>query len=248
MLNNGNKKECGFSDEIVAYIYDEIGQVERRKFESHLAGCTSCTDEFAGISNARFSVFEWRREEFAHLLTPETVIPYAAKKREIETVGFFGGLRDLLTLSGWPSAVMVAGAVVICIGLGFVVMNYVGSGPQVAENKKPVVNEKAVPPAQSFDEQKDVAASPTTPLEKDLNPNGTTITATSKPTPDREIRPVRASAEPRKVREKNLTASRLSEQASIQQKRKVPALTAYDDDDDKSLRLADLFGEGGIDS
>ena len=54
MLNNGKKQECGFADDIVGYIYDEIGQAERRKFESHLVGCMACTDEFAGISNARF--------------------------------------------------------------------------------------------------------------------------------------------------------------------------------------------------
>ena len=235
MLNNGNKKECGFADDIVAYIYDEIGSAERRKFESHLAGCTACTDEFAGISNARFSVFEWQKEEFAHLSTPEIVIPYAAKKREVETAGFFPGLRDMLTLSGWSSAVIVAGAVVICIGLGYVAMNYVGNPGQVAESKKPVVNESVVAPDQ---QNVVVARAP----QKELTP----ITASAKSSPGREIRPVRASLNNQRIRyNKNLTASTQVQQPITQQKRKTPALTAYDADDDKSLRLADLFDEGG---
>lgn len=235
MLNNGNKKECGFADDIVAYIYDEIGSAERRKFESHLVGCMACTDEFAGISNARFSVFEWQKEEFAHLSTPEIVIPYAAKKREVETAGFFPGLRDMLTLSGWSSAVIVAGAVVICIGLGYVAMNYVGNPGQVAESKKPVVNESVVAPDQ---QNVVVARAP----QKELTP----ITASAKSSPGREIRPVRASLNNQRIRyNKNLTASTQVQQPITQQKRKTPALTAYDADDDKSLRLADLFDEGG---
>ena len=242
MLNNGNKKECGFADDIVAYIYDEIGSAERRKFESHLAGCTACTDEFAGISNARFSVFEWRKEEFAHLSTLEIVIPYAAKNRAVETAGFFAGLCDLLTLSGWSSAVMVAGTVVICIGLGFVAMNFVGSNQQVSENKKTVVNEQIAPPVIPPGQQNvTVAQAP----QKELTPNSTTLPALAKSVPSRNIRPERASIQVRRVREKNLTASTLPVQPSNQQKRKTPALTAYDDEDDKSLRLADLFDEGG---
>ena len=110
MLNNENEKSCGFADEIVTYIYGEISETERSKFEMHLVDCMSCTDEFAGISNARFAIFEWQKEEFAHLSTPEIVIPYTAKPKPAEAIGFFAGLRGLLTLSGWSSAVMVAGA------------------------------------------------------------------------------------------------------------------------------------------
>ena len=242
MLNNCNKQECGFADDIVAYIYDEIGQNERRKFESHLAGCTACTDEFAGISNARFSVFEWRREEFANLPTPEIVIPYVTNKRDMETAGFFSGLRDLLTLSGWSSAVIVAGTVVICIGLGFVAINFLGSNQQVAENKKTMVNDQIGPPVISPRQQNvTVAQAP----QKERTPHSTTLPALAKSMPSRDIRRERASIQVRRIREKNLTARTLPVQPSNQQKHRTPALTAYDDEDDKSLRLADLFDEGG---
>jgi hypothetical protein len=244
MLNNGNKKECGFADDIVAYIYDEIGSAERTKFESHLAGCMACTDEFAGISNARFAMFEWHKEEFAHLSTPEIVIPYAAKPKTTEAVGLFAGLRDLLTLPGWPSAVMVAGAVVICIGLGFFAINYVGNGAQVADNKQPVINDQSVPPV-AVQNQQSVPNAPSMKSANESNLNGASLTASTKATPDREIRPVRASLNNQRFRYgRSLTASTRNVQPAIQQ-RKAPALTAFDDDDDKSLRLADLFDEGG---
>ena len=247
MLINGNdRQKCPFGDEIVAYIYDEIHSSQRGKFESHLAGCTVCTDEFAGISNARFSIFEWRKVEFAHLPTPKIAIPYRANSRDVERAGFFAGLRGLSVMKGSSSAVMVAGAVLICVGLGYVAMNYVGNNSQLAGNNKSVDDEKAAPPVMAPDQQS-VAVLPSTQLQKETNGNEKTISASTRtPPPNREIRPARASIETRKIREKNLTASRLPGQPSIQQKRKAPALTAYDDDDDKSLRLADLFDEGGV--
>ncbi|MEQ1924176.1 MAG: hypothetical protein ABL952_16870, partial [Pyrinomonadaceae bacterium] len=134
MLDNCNKNGCKFTDEIVSYMYDEIGEPERTKFEEHLLDCTVCTDEFAGISNARFSVFEWRKEEFAHLPTPNIVIPYGDPA---PAIGFFAGLRDLLTLSGWPAAATVAAGLIVSIGLGFAAINYLGGDQDMASNKTP---------------------------------------------------------------------------------------------------------------
>ena len=249
MLNNGHKKQtCGFADEIVAYIYDEIDRAERTKFESHLAGCAVCTDEFAGLSNARFSVFEWRREEFAHLITPEINIPYPAKQSTAATVGhvgFLDGLRELLTLSGWSSVVAVAGALVVCIGLGFVAMNYFGGSQQIAHD----VNNQAVRPVETQNTPIG-AVSPDIAARNETNATVTTTATANRTTTNREIRPIRASvANQRPGIGKNLTAinqtpdNNTANGRVTQQKRKAPALTEYADDGDKSLRLADLFNE-----
>ena len=239
MLNNGHKKECGFAEEIVAYIYDEIGQPERTKFESHLANCSACTDEFAGISTARFSIFEYQKEEFAHLSTPEIVIPYAPKQREVETAGFFAGLRDMLTLSGWSSAVAVAATVVVCIGLGFVAMNYVRSDQSIASNKIPA-NIPVVSTVGSSNPQIDVA----TQKDPDL------ATPSNKPSNNNnDVRPVRAAVVyQRHVIPRNLTADTKTqvEPTLTQKNLKAPVLSNYDDDDDKSLRLSDLVDDGGV--
>lgn len=249
MLNNGNKQTCGFADEIVAYIYDETGHAERTKFESHLAGCAVCTDEFAGLSNARFSVFEWRREEFAHLITPEINIPYPARQSNAATaghVGFFDGLRELLALSGWSSAIAVAGALVVCIGLGFVAMNYFGENQQIAND----LNKQEVPPVETQKTQI-TTVSPEIASKKEISPTLTTTNTSDKTTTSRE-RSVRASVDNRRPGiGKSFTASNQTPDNNTanvrvtQQKRKVPALTEYADDGDKSLRLADLFEEGG---
>src|SRR5207245_11780758 len=96
-----------------------------------LEDCTVCTDDFAAISNARFSVFEWQKEEFAHLPTPEIVIPYAAKKAVAEenaSVGVLAGFRGWLSLVNFPVA--VAAALAVTVGLGFLAINYLDRGDQ----------------------------------------------------------------------------------------------------------------------
>ena len=103
MVKNGDKYSCGRSYDIVAYIYNEIDPSERRTFEKHLSGCMSCTDEFAVVSDARLSVFEWHKEEFAHLPTPEFSVPYVVPKKD--SVGFFASIGEILPSSAWPVTV-----------------------------------------------------------------------------------------------------------------------------------------------
>lgn len=234
MLDNCNKNGCEFTNEIVSYMYDEIGESERTKFEQHLMDCTVCTDEFAGISNAHFSMFEWRKEEFADLPTPNIVIPYHEKA---EAIGFFAGLRDLLTLSGFPAAATVAAGLIVSIGLGFATMNYLGSGQDMASNTSVNV---AVPPVVS-PENKAQTQQTDVPVQKDVE----TVTDTS--TNDRQFRPLRASMPAQRA--KTSTVSQRPNNPVVRNPSattaKAPALTNYDDNDDKSLRLSDLFDEGG---
>ncbi|MEO6049778.1 MAG: hypothetical protein ABIP78_00395 [Pyrinomonadaceae bacterium] len=236
MLNNGNKINCGFSDEIVSYIYDEIGVAERSIFETHLADCPVCTDEFAAISNARFSVFEWQREEFSPLLTPEIIIPYAAKQRvvaEDAQVGILAGLRGLFGVALWPAA--AAASLLLCLGLGFIAMNYFGSERQIAAN----VNVPAtVVPTQNVD----IAPSnienevPSTLITKD-NPGS------AKEINNSEIRAVKTVGSRRPSRQTTAFVQRsvdIVPQRNMQNS-KAPVLSSYEDNDDKSLRLSDLF-------
>ena len=141
MLSNGNHNSCEFFAAIVSYLYNETGEAERVRFESHLANCDACTDEFATISNARFSVFEWQREEFSNLPTPEIVIPYAAKRpvpAKVETVGFLSGLGKMISFGSWATAMPSFAAILVCLGLTVAAFLYFGSrNDQIAGNSTP---------------------------------------------------------------------------------------------------------------
>ena len=240
MLDNGNIKSCGFAEEIVSYIYDEIKEPARRKFEDHLVDCSSCTDEFAGISTARLAMYEYQDRAFAHLPMPEIAIPYAPEQAAAERAGFFAGLSDMWRKPAWSSALAFAGAVAICFGLGFMAINYIGVNQQVAANETTVIQPVAAPLSTN-----DAISQTVPPVDLTKMP---VTNAKAKMSDGREIRPIRASVTTgRRVFQKNLTADvEVPDSVKIEKpvKPKAPVLSTYDDDDDKSLRLADLVDDG----
>lgn len=230
-MNNANK-ECGFEHEIVSYMYDELGAVERTQFETHLVDCGACTDEFAAVSFSRFSVFEWQKEEFAPLVTPEIVIPYETRTVVAEKAGWFAGFTEIFAFARSPLAVGAAFAVVL--GIGFIGFNLVGTGGnEIASNiVPPVVTEQKV-------EAPKVVESPVaTVLDDTFAPD--------------EVRPMKAvSRDIRpKVARQTSPSRRLVENRSVpnatRQARRAPVLGDLADDDEDSLRLSDMLdGIGG---
>lgn len=223
---------CEFSESVVPYLYGESSDSERDRFELHMVDCTPCTDEFAELSFSRYSVFEWQKEEFAPMLTPQIFIPYEVK--QVESSGFFASLRDLL-LSSRATPLRVAATIVIVVGCGFVAFNYFGKTEQqiasVDETNKNVQIVRTVPsPVIAAVEPKvgGSAPSPKVELERVVPLRASTIIRRPKPTSTAN------SNSPRQVS---------NDAVSIppRQDRKSPSLTAGTDDDDKSLRLTDLF-------
>lgn len=224
---------CEFSEAIVPYLYGESTEAERERFETHMADCSPCTDEFAELSFSRYSVFEWQKEEFAPMPTPQIVIPYAAK--HVESAGFMAGLREFLGLN-WASALGAAAALAIIAGLGFVAVNYFGgSQPQIAAVDETNTNVQVVKPV-----------SPQ--IIATTRPKDEVVAKTPKVEPERSIQPVRASTNvrrPKRALTANSNSPKLVNNDAVniapRQIRRSPSLTADADDDDKSLRLTDLF-------
>lgn len=231
MVNIANK-ECGFEHEIVSYMYDELGAAERTQFETHLMDCGACTDEFAEVSLSRFSVFEWQKEEFDHLATPEIVIPYESQQIAVESGGWFAGFSDIFAFARSPLAVGTAFAVLL--GIGFVGFNLVGTGGNdIASNiaVPPVVIEQKI-------ESPKVTVLPVAIVDED-------------PTASNDVRPVTAASRDirPKVARQTSASRRLVEDRSVpnatRQARRAPVLSDLGDDDEDSLRLSDMFDEIG---
>ena len=107
------ENNCSVSAELVSYLYHEQSETERNGFEFHLADCGICADEFAELSFSRYAMFEWNRDEFALIATPEFSIPY-----ETVELGWFAGLRERISFN-WLSPVAVAAALMIVVGVSF---------------------------------------------------------------------------------------------------------------------------------
>ena len=233
---------CKMSDGIVPYMYQEMTSADRRVFEEHLESCPECVDEFAEIADARFSVYEWRKVEFEAMRTPEIVIPYETGAR----ISWFGKLREAFSAAPTWTAVGIpsAAAVVLAIGLfsyqspnnGDIASN-VGNAVSLGSAKSKQSN---ITDAPVEVESIEVADEPEIP-QPAANPS-----AVSNPTrADRAETPQLARAdrrvkpEPRRVQPERVVESR-------QQPVMLPTFTEFAEQEDESLRLAELFEDIGI--
>jgi anti-sigma factor RsiW len=229
---NLSTDKCKFGDSLVAYLYDEMPAADRGVFEEHLAGCEACTDEFAGLSVARFEVFDWKRKEFDALETPRIVVPYPAAAQ----AGWFEGLRAALS---WATVVPAMAALLVVLGVGYVLWSNsaVTKAPEVASNV--AVTPAAVPAPVVAPEVKQVVEPSIVAVDTKPTPR--------KVAPRNEVAAVKASkmlAPQRRVVSPVNTNNDVAVVVRPNSK-PSPRLTAYNDDDDTSLRLSDLFEETG---
>lgn len=226
---------------MIAYIYDESSQAARLRFEEHLSDCTRCTDEFACIADARFSVFEWHKEEFMPLATPRIVIPYAtAHIAYAADNGVFAFLRGLLTVPRLATAMAV---VLFAAGLGLFVSRY-GDDREIAVvaplsntirpassiTSGPPTDNSLVRPAAVQEAKRDSDVQDDQPQPQTDHVERATVQGR------KASRPMTASIKRSPGREANPNSAKL---------RKAPVLNSFEESDDRSLRLSDLFDDGG---
>ncbi len=224
-----SETNCPFEDEIVSYMYDEMAGPARLKFETHLSDCIVCTDEFAAISEARFATFEWRKEEFAHLPTPEIVIPYESTRKveERASIGFFEGLR------GWlqPLPLAAAAGLIVVLSVSFFMVGSGGSADQLVASGN-IVQPVEVPDTTAVQKPASVVQAPEI------------ARTTAVKTDSKEIRPVKAVVRRQTVNVKQETATNTKPQKPSVVATTAPVLsTAFEAEDDNSLRLADLLAD-----
>ena len=228
---------CEREGDMVAYLYAEATPVQRAEFESHLLGCTVCTDEFAEMSGARYSVYEWQREEFAPLATPRFAIPY-----EVPKPSFVQALRSKLSF-GWASYAVAAAVLVVTLG-GFGFWNMMTAPDLRANGSNKVVRDQETPAISAAVSTPETVASPDTlatafknDKEVQTAPSTVAVQASVRERPARTTRSTRSP-----VRRVVPTAEVASD---IRSGRPLPTLTASVEDEDGSLRLTDLFDSLG---
>lgn len=225
---------CSFSEEVIAYLYDEMNASKRTEFESHLVICDPCTAELADVSFARLDVYEWHRAEFAEMPTPRIVIPYgeAAKTSWLDAVrSFFAS----------PARLATAGAAfaVITVGLGFAFLMPPTERPVVANKQVPEVVQDIVPRPDS----NSVVASETSKNDDGGQAKDEKVFVVKDPV----AQPVKASVnrnsqnrDPKVVKNTPRNAPQ-----PTTARRNAPRLDDFEDEDDNTLRLGDLLAEIG---
>jgi len=263
MLSNNHKRaSCGYTEQMVSYFYDETNQAEKPIFEAHLTNCPACADELAGFGFVRSSLIEWRDEEFFKLDAPVFEIPTLktiSQTVESDSRPWFSDFRKMFSFNPMTATAVLA-ALIVCVGLVFIAVNS-SNNSEVAEvdNKN---NEKiaASPIVDKINEEseKTIAQDKSDESLPNKSPNSTdTDSKELQPLPIREKRlvpsnlVVKASDKIKNNSEKAETVRNVKDsntenkKATAVQKQQVPNLTTLDEDEDKSVRLADLFEEIG---
>ncbi len=227
-MNNAGSTKCNFSPDVVSYMYGELPAAECPAFESHLLDCSDCTDEFAAVSTARYEVYDWKKLEFEPLETPVFVIP----ARDVESATTSSWVDKLRGAFNQPWAVPSAAFAGLAIISAFAGIFYFagGTGSDVARVNSNVTS----------------VADPIAPVkESSIEP---LVTATEDPAPvpakservdprrtatKRSVRTVRRSVEPRAAQPSALRTASTT----------APRLNDFTEEEDTSLRLAQLFDD-----
>src|SRR5205814_2083905 len=57
-----NAPNCGRENDLIAFLYGELSDVEARTFQHHMHDCPGCSAELETFKDIRESVVNWRNE------------------------------------------------------------------------------------------------------------------------------------------------------------------------------------------
>jgi len=232
--HDNRRSDCLKDADLAALLYDEMSDTERFPLEEHLADCSNCIDEFAAISEARLSAYEWNRDEFAHLATPAVRIPYSDST---ERAGFFEKVfSGLSVFTQFGNAVVAFGAIFAVVGFGGYYLLRLSAETNVAETRSEPVVESVVTSKRSENTVSETrttdTVSPAT-LEKPRTGGVRADVIKVRRTQAAKAEDVAAKKQIHKIESGSLVA----------QQQSSPRLTNSAEVSDNSLRLADLFSE-----
>jgi len=256
--NNHNHKTCAFAEQMVSYLYGEINAGDDIKFETHLKNCSACADELADFGSVRSSVHDWRVTEFSNLETPIFHIPANNRAASFSTVSssnenasWFTNLRRIFSFNpAWATAAL--GILVVCAGITFFAF-YFSSSSEIAEKSddKNSVQPTVLPSIESTikTEERNIVVQGNEQLPpssvKDSN-SSPKIKRERQVVSDKSIVKVSNNAQKNEtddsVRNSKNAAANIKKTSPVQ-KRRVPTLINTDEEEDDSIRLADLFAE-----
>ncbi|HEY2867575.1 MAG TPA: zf-HC2 domain-containing protein [Pyrinomonadaceae bacterium] len=246
MLDKFHNSNSEHGLDLVAYIYGEMDETARARFESHLAGCDVCAVELGSYADARLGVIEWRRNDFEPLSTPAMIIPDSQPAATL--VGgrprrsWMAWIETVYALPGLARVGMGLAAAAILLGVFYFVF-VPDNAPSSVEN----ITGKTAAPA----EQQKPVASPSSD-----QPDRVETAKKSEFEPGAVATSIHRTAVARSNAKAQTAA--LHQTPAIRNYRKIgpleavtpktqpaPTLNTFEEEEDTTLRLSDLFSQVG---
>ena len=126
-----NSPSCERASDLIAFLYDEANESERRDFELHLKECGDCREEVASFGLVRQSITTWRDEALSGFVST----PLAATTRKKSAIA---ALREFFDLSPlWLKGATGVAVVALFVLAVFAIMNNTDRGNKETIAKNP---------------------------------------------------------------------------------------------------------------
>ena len=117
--------DCERASDLIAFLYNEADERERRDFQLHLNKCSTCREEVASFGVVRESITAWRDEALAGFVS-QPVATMATRKSALAALRQFFDLSPL-----WLKGATAFAAVAFCVLAAIAFRNMQGNNPQV---------------------------------------------------------------------------------------------------------------------
>ena len=94
MNDTNNSPGCERDSDLIAFLYDEANESEKRDFELHLKECAGCSEEVASFGHVRESIGAWRDEALSGFVSTP-LANTATKKSALAALRQFFDLSPL---------------------------------------------------------------------------------------------------------------------------------------------------------
>jgi len=126
---------CGRENDLIAFLYSELNDVEAKTFQRHVRDCASCNAELAALRDVRESVVTWRNESLGVISSPITESAVARVGHQKPSA--LAAVREFFNLAPvWMKAAVACASVLFCLFAGLAIAR-LRDKPQVATVTNP---------------------------------------------------------------------------------------------------------------
>jgi len=130
-----NVPTCEQANELIAFLYGELNEVESRSFKSHMSNCSSCSEEFSAFGNIRNSVVAWRNESLGGMTASSATLSAAAAVTGRKTPSALAAWREFFRLSPvWMKGAVAFATLLFCLLAGLAVVRLRSNPPAPLAN------------------------------------------------------------------------------------------------------------------
>ncbi len=116
-MSQENAQPCERTEDLISFLYGDLGEAERRSFDQHRANCPSCDSEIRALGPIRRSIVAWRDQSLGIYTESEVRNSIAAIGEQPRSA--LAALRSFFDLSPiWLKGATAAATLLFCLLAG----------------------------------------------------------------------------------------------------------------------------------